>query len=134
MKKIGNFQTEDDKRLSEQLDRFQEAVDNETQSIRLSYIPQLKPIRVLSSTLGATLLNGQMALCDTNAGNVNIALIPGIDPGWLAVAKRFAANNIVLKPTGSAYGQARRINATTSLTRAAVGLLWIYFDGTDWWA
>ncbi len=50
MKKIGNFQTEDPKRLSEQLDRFQDAVDQETSNIRAGFIPQLEQLLFSSSS------------------------------------------------------------------------------------
>lgn len=139
MKKVGNFQTEDKNRLSEQLDRFQDAVDQETTDIRSSFIPQLTAANFLSSTpVSATLLPGQIALCDSNLGNVTVTLATSVlkspMPGWLAIVKRFAANNVTVKPSGlTPLGAARRINATTSKVYAAVGVFWIYFDGSDWW-
>lgn len=139
MKKVGNFQTEDPKRLSEQLDRFQEAVDNETGAIRLGFIPQLEPKLFTGSTpISTTLLTGQIALCDSNLGNVVVVLsLPTVKappPGWLAIAKRAAANNVTVRPSGvTDLGLPRRVNAAASLVIAAVGLSWLYFDGADWW-
>lgn len=138
MKKVGNFQTDVPLRLSEQLDRFQDAVDDETSSIRSGFIPQPTPINFMSaSATTATLLPGQIGLCDSNLGNLTVVLSAPVPPkpGWLAIAKRFAANNVTLLPSGlNSLGAARRINATTSKVYAAVGVFWVYFDGSDWWA
>lgn len=138
MKKVGNFQTEDKDRLSEQLDRFQDAVDTETQDIRVSFMPLPKQLGFTGGTANAqTLVTGQIALCDSNLGNITVSLAPpvGLVPGWSAVIKRFAANNVTVTPSGiSAPSIARRINATTSKVYTAVGVFWIYFDGLDWWA
>jgi hypothetical protein len=138
MKKVGNFQTDVPLRLSEQLDRFQDAVDDETSSIRATYIPQLTPINFTSaSATTATLLPGQIGLCDSNLGNLTVTLSApaSLKAGWLAIVKRFAANNVTLVPSGlTKINTARRINATTSKVYAAVGAFWVYFDGTDWWA
>lgn len=136
MKKIGNFQTEDAGRLSEQLDRFQDAVDVETSAIRAGFIPQLAQVPFSSSSaVSATLLPGQLAICDSSIGNVTVTLAPSQNkaPGWLAIVKRFAANNVTVKPSGNAGPIARRVNATTSKVYAAAGLFWLYFDGADWW-
>jgi hypothetical protein len=137
MKKIGNFQTEDPIRLSEQLDRFQEAVDQETSDIRASFLPMLAQRAFGPGTpIAATLASGQIGLCDSSLGNLNVTLaIDGLhpEPGWLAIVKRFAANNVTLKPSGMVSGIARRINATTTKVYAAAGLYWVYFDGRDWW-
>lgn len=139
MKKIGNFQTEDKDRLSEQLDRFQEAVDQETQNIRAGFMPRLEQVAFSSVTpISTTLLVGQIGMCDSSIGNVSVVLsvssLKSPSPGWLAIVKKFAANNVTLKPSGmSGLNVARRINATTSVVRAAVGALWVYFDGIDWW-
>ena len=76
-------------------------------------------------------------LCDSAVGNLTVVLSapPNQQAGWLAIVKRQAANNVTLTPSGLTPNRiARRINATTSLVRAAVGILWIYFDGSDWWA
>lgn len=140
MKKVGNFQTEDPNRLSEQLDRFQDAVDQETSDIRAGFFPNLTQVSFSSvSPVSMTLLPTQIAICDSSSGNVTVTLsVPtskSPKPGWLAIVKRFAANNVTLKPSGlTALGVARRIDATTSLVRAAVGGLWLYFDGSDWWS
>lgn len=136
MKKIGNFQTEDKDRLSEQLDRFQEAVDQETSDIRAQFMPMLAPRLFSPSTpIGTTLTPGQLALCDSASGNVSVVLSLG-KPGWCAVVKRSAANTVNVFPSGSSGFGARRINATTSVAYGAgvVGVNWIYFDGLDWWA
>lgn len=136
MKKVGNFQTQSPDRLSEQLDRFQDAVDQETQDIRASFIPQLAPRSFNSaSPVTATLLTGQIALCDSNLGNVTVTLSAPTDamPGWLALIKRFAANNVTVKPSGMNGVIVRRVNATTSKVYAAAGMYWLYFDGSDWW-
>ena len=140
MKKIGNFQTENKDRLSEQLDRFQEAVDQETTNIRATFMPRLEQ-RTFSTVTPVTdtLLIGQIGMCDSTVGNVTVTLstssLRSPPPGWLAIVKKVAANNVTLKPSGvTDLGIARRINATTSVVRAAVGALWVYFDGVDWWA
>jgi hypothetical protein len=140
MKKVGNFQTEDPKRLSEQLDRFQDAVDQETANIRAGFIPQLEQLSFSSSSaVTATLLPGQIGLCDSSLGNVTVVLSTAAGksppPGWLAVIKRFAANNVTVRPSGlAALNAARRVNATTSVVFAAAGVHWLYFDGSDWWS
>lgn len=136
MKKIGNFQTEDQKRLSEQLDRFQDAVDAETSDIRAGFIPQLTRVPFFSnSPVTASLMPGQLAFCDSRLGNVTVTLAPSLDksPGCLAIVKRTAANNVTVKPSGSNGTVARSVNATTSKVYAAVGMFWLYFDGDDWW-
>jgi len=138
LKKVGNFQTQSPDRLSEQLDRFQDAVDQETQDIRVACIPQLEQRPFLSTTpISATLLVGQMAMCDSSVGNVVVTLSVSAGrsppPGWLAIVKRFAANTVTVRPSGMAGPVARRVNATTSKVYAAVGLFWLYFDGADWW-
>lgn len=138
MKKVGNFQTDIPERLSEQLDRFQDAVDQETQDIRASFIPQLQQLSFGAATpITTTLLPGQLALCDSSLGNLTVTLAPGSGrspaPGWLAIVKRFAANNVTVKPSGQNGIIARRINATTSKVYAAAGMYWLYFDGADWW-
>ncbi len=136
VKKVGNFQTEDPKRLSEQLDRFQDAVDAETGDIRSAFIPNFKQISFLNtSPVSMTLLPGQLGFCDSSLGNVTVTLSAPTDraPGILAIVKRFAANNVTALPSGSTGLIARRVNATTSKVYAAVGLFFLYFDGADWW-
>jgi hypothetical protein len=141
VKKIGNFQTEDKNRLSEQLDRFQEAVDQETQDIRARYMPRLEQ-RVFSTVtaITETLQIGQIGMCDSALGGVTVTLgtssLRSPSPGWLAIVKKVAANTVTLKPSGSNdLGVARRINATTSLAigPGTLGIRWVYFDGADWW-
>jgi len=140
MKKVGNFQTEDPKRLSEQLDRFQDATDQETSEIRAGFFPNLTQVAFSSvSPVSMTLLPTQLAMCDSSTGNVTVTLaVPTLKspkPGWLAIIKRSALNNVTLKPSGlTALGAARRISGTTSFVRAAIGGFWVYFDGSDWWA
>jgi hypothetical protein len=139
VKTIGNFQTGDPLRLSEQLDRFQDAVDQETKDIRATFLPQLEPRVFMPTTpIASTLLVGQMALCDSGSGNVVVTLSapPGKSPspGWLAVVKRFAANSVAVRPSGMNGPVARRLNAVTGIGLTLVGLRWIYFDGADWWA
>jgi hypothetical protein len=137
VKSVGDFQTQDPDRLSEQLDRFQDAVQQETASIRAGFIPQLKQVRFSStSTVTETVLPGQVALCDSSIGNVSVTLAAPVNgaPGWLAVIKRAAANAVTLKPSGSAGPNPRRINTGVSFVIAAVGVTWVYFDGSDWWA
>ncbi len=85
-----------------------------------------------------TLLPGQIGICDSSLGNVTVVLsVPTTrspPPGWLAIIKRFAANNVTVKPSGLAgLGVARRVNATTNKVYATAGLFWLYFDGSDWW-
>lgn len=137
MKKQGNFNVEDPKRCSEQLDRFQDAVDQETSDIRASFLPSFEQISFLNtSPVSMTLLPGQLAFCDSSLGNVTVTLSPSKDrsPGLHAIVKRFAANNVTVRPSGSNGLVARRVNATTSRVYAAIGLFFIYFDGSDWWA
>ncbi len=134
MKEVGDFQTQDPVRLSEQLDRFQDAVVAETEDIRASFIPALEPRSFTPQTaIGATLLAGQIAVCDSATGNVSVVL-SAMGPGWSAVVKRAAANNVTVFPSGFSGFASRRINAAASLVIAAVGVTWVYFDGTDWWA
>jgi hypothetical protein len=137
LQEIHNFNTDDPNRLQSQLANFEGNVKSETDSIRSGFIPSLEQLLTTGAAVTATLLVGQMALCDTGAGNVTVVLSapPRQQPGWLAITKRTAANNVTLVPSGlNANRVTRRVNATTSLVRAAVGVLWIYFDGSDWWA
>lgn len=134
MKTVGDFQTQDPGRLSEQLDNFQKNVIAETSDIRSGYMPNLGQQRFSPQTgIGATLLSGQVALCDSTTGNVSVVL-SAMRPGWSAIIKRVAANTVNVFPSGTTGLVARRINATTSLAIAAVGVTWIYYDGSDWWA
>lgn len=140
MKKVGNFQTEDKNRLSEQLDRFQDYVDSEAQDIRSSFVPTLKQARV-NAARGGVFGGGQIVICDTSLNNVDIVLAAAsTEPGWLAVVKCATANTLTVFPSGvTALGAARRINATTAKAYVGAGatamsLHWIYFDGSDWWA
>ncbi len=133
MKTVGDFQTQDPVRLSEQLDRFQGNVATEAQDIRAGFMPLLTQQTFSPQTpIGATLLTGQIALCDSTTGNVTVVL-SAMRPGWSAVVKRIAANTVNVFPSGSNGLVARRINATTTLAIAVVGLTWVYFDGSDWW-
>lgn len=143
MKQIGNFQTDNAERLSEQLDRFQANVVTETADIRKSFMPELQPVPFVGSTASPAIRSftvGQIALCDTSLAAVNIALSPPADgaPGFAALVKRQAtATAITLFPSGqSAPGIARTINGATSkaYTAAAAGLFWLFFDGVNWWA
>jgi hypothetical protein len=137
LKQIHNFNTDDTNRLQSQLSDFENNVATETKSIRESFIPSLEQRLTTGAAVTSTLLVGQMALCDTGAASVTVVLSapPNQTPGWLAITKRAAANNVTLVPSGLNRNRVtRRINATTSLVRAAVGVLWIYFDGSDWWA
>jgi len=137
LKQIHQFITESPSRLSSQLSAFEGNIKAETDGIRATYQPALVPRKFTSvADTIASVLPGQLALCDSNLGNVTVTLsAPDKTPGWLAIVKRFAANNVNVFPSGlSAAGVARRINATTSKTYAAVGMYWIYYDGSDWWA
>ena len=137
LQEIHNFNTDDANRLQSQLANFEGNVKTETDAIRESFIPSLEQRMTTGSPITATLLVGQVMLCDSNVGNLTVVLSapPGQVPGWLAIVKRQAANNVTLTPSGLTQNRvARQINAATSLVRAAVGVLWIYFDGSDWWA
>jgi len=134
LKTVGNFQTEDPNRLSEQLDRFQDNVENETADIRASFITDLTQKRFTATpTVASTLLPGQIALCESALGNVTVVLAPGSKPGWLAIVKKVAANNVVARASGTKPTGNRTVNAAATKNYAAVGLFWLYFDGTDWW-
>lgn len=133
MKKVGNFQTEDPKRLSEQLDRFQDAVVQEASNIRAGFIPQLEQRRFTATTaVGATLLVGQIALCDSTTGDVTVVL-SATRPGWSAIVKRQAANAVNVFASGMTGLVSRKINTVSSVAISAVGPYWVYFDGSDWW-
>ena len=138
LQEIHNFNTDDPNRLQSQLANFEGNVKTETDSIRKSFIPSLEQMQTVGASVTATLLVGQIALCDSGLiGNMTVVLSvpPNQVPGWLAIVKRQAANNVTLVPSGlNKLNAARRINAASSLVRAAVGVLWIYFDGSDWWA
>src|SRR3954469_3838235 len=138
LKLVKQFVTENAVRLSAQLSTFETNVATETADIRAKFLPSLTPINFTStSATTATLLPGQIGLCDSNLGNLTVTLSApaSLKPGWLAIVKRFATNNVTLVPSGlTKINTARRINATTSKVYAAVGAFWVYFDGTDWWA
>lgn len=137
LQEIHNFNTENPDRLQSQLASFEGNVKTETDSIRKGFIPSLEQQMSTGAAVTATLLVGQIELCDSAVGNLTVVLSapPNQVPGWLAIVKRQAANNVTLTPSGLTRNRvARRINAATSLVRAAVGILWIYFDGSDWWA
>jgi hypothetical protein len=138
LKQIHQFITENAGRLSSQLSAFESNVATETADIRATFLPNLTPLNFTSSSAtAATLLPGQIGLCDSNLGNLTVTLSApaSLKPGWLAIVKRFAANNVTLVPSGlTKISTARRINATTSKVYAAVGVFWVYFDGADWWA
>ncbi len=69
-KQIHQFITENAQRLSSQLSTFEQNVATETADIRDSYQPALRPVKFNSSSSTiATLLPGQLALCDSSLGN-----------------------------------------------------------------
>ena len=143
MRQIGNFQTEDPTRLSEQLDRFQSNVAAETTNIRKSFTPALQPVQFLGRTTNQPILSlttGQIALCDVSVAALIIPLMAPSDgaPGFAALVKKNAvATAITLIPAGQSIpGVARTINgaANKAYTTAAAGLFWLFFDGANWWA
>jgi hypothetical protein len=131
VKTIGNFQTEDPLRLSEQLDRFQANIVAETNAIRIASMPNLRPAALSFTQLEAFSV-GQIAIVDTSLGNVTITLGKPDVPGFAAVAKQVAANSVIITPAGrTALGQIL-INQALSKAYAAAGLYWLFFDGLNW--
>lgn len=142
MKQIGNFQTDDPVRLSEQLDRLQANVVAETTNIRKTFMPELQPVSFVGTTGNPAIRSftvGQIAICDTSFSSFSVSLVPPSDgaPGFAALVKKLAsAVSITLLPSGvSAPGIARTINNAASKAYAgAAGLYWLFYDGTNWWA
>lgn len=139
MKTVGNFNVEDPRRCSEQLDRFQDNVENETKDIRATFMPAFEPIvfTPATSTLDSTLLVSQIALCDTTAASVTVTLSAGRlgQPGFLALVKRSVNFSLFIRPSGlSAPNTPRLIDNTSGLTKLTAGLYLVYFDGLNWWS
>lgn len=138
LKLIGQFDTESQQRLTAQLSEFQNNVVKETTDIRAAFMPELEVLKFVG-ILGAalTLLPGQAAICDSAVAAVTVPLAAPIGgvPGFSAIIKRQAANNVTAVATGvTSLNTARTVNGAATKVYAAVGLYWVYFDGSNWWA
>ncbi len=92
-----------------------------------------------ATTIPPTLSTGLIALCETALGNLQLILSVPTDksPGFAAFVKKRAANTVTLMPAGqSSPGIQRTINGAASKAYGAgtIGLFYLYFDGSDWWA
>jgi len=144
MRTVGNFNTEDPARLTQQLDQFQKNADAETTDIRKTFSPGLQPLKLVATGATATrilptLSTGLIALCETALGSLQLILSPPVDgaPGFAAFVKKQTVNSITLMPAGqSAPGIQRTINsaATKAYGAGVIGLFYLYFDGSNWWA
>lgn len=136
MRLIGNFTTEDTRRLTSQLSALEDNIDRETRDIRASFLPNFERRLFSPDTIAtATLLPGQVAICDTTVASftLNLSAPTTLAPGMLAVIKKLLSNTVTVVPSGQVLsGVARTINATTSFSCASVGLYLFYFDGSNW--
>lgn len=132
MKLIGQFDTRNPDRLSENLDRLQANVQAELQALRIDSMPNLEPRPINGSNVFAAFGVGEIALVDTSLGNVQITLSKPDAPGFAALAKRQAANSVTLVPAGTNGIDRVRINGAAGKSYAAIGLYWLFFDGQNW--
>ncbi len=118
--------------LAGQLAKLEENVLQEVTEIRSEFQARLRPVASEKRTSDLIVAPGQSASIDTSVGNVSVTLAkPGAkdDGTFIALQKVFAVNTLTaLVPAGVT------VNRTTSITKAAVGLLLIYCDGVEYWA
>lgn len=132
MKTVGTFDTRNPDRLAENLDRLQANVVTETQAIRLAYMLEPEFKRFNGGDPFATFTTDQIAVVSTITGDVKIGLGKPSGPGFAALAKQYAANNVFVTPAGSNNGAPVLINGAAFKAYAAVGLYWLFFDGLNW--
>lgn len=118
--------------LTRQLADFEDNVATETDDIRTSFLPSLKPRALAASSSGAMLSPGSSLGIDTSASDLQVLLArpeAKFAGKFAAVWKRAAANNLILMPPRGV-----NINGASSLSVATVGLLLIFCDGVEYWA
>lgn len=124
MKQVGQFQTDDPDRLTQQLDALQANVAQETSDIRLGYMPLFVPKFIAQG--GDVFSLGQAVIfAGSAAASINVSPAANKAPGLMLVINQ-TSNSLTITPTSGAL-----MDGSTARTVTG-GMFFLFFDGTNW--
>lgn len=128
LRTIKQYITDDPNRLSSQLADLENNVVTETDAIRNSYL--VRPVPTARILVGGGVYTvGQAVVIDTSGGNYTVNLAPPSDgqSGWVYFIHE-TSGVLTLRPIGT-----KTINTAATFVHSSVGVLTVYFDGSNWY-